>query len=53
MRMKMFACLSVSHWVPVVAHMLRVLTRCEQPSGTWYYGEFTEIEGQKRSSAWC
>ena len=40
----------VSHWAPFVSHILRVFPVRNQNDCV---SELTEIEGQKRSSAWC
>ena len=36
-----------------MAHMLRFFSVVRSPVELDSVGEFTEIEGQKRSSAWC
>ena len=43
--------LSVSRWA--VAHILRVFSLVWNPAELGSVGEFTEVEAQKRSSAWC
>ena len=45
--------LSVSRWAPFVAHILRVFRLVRNPVDVDRLGEFTEIEGPKRCSAWC
>ena len=38
---------------PFLAHILRVVPLVSNPAELGGVGEFTEIEGQKRSSTWC